>query len=113
MPSTPHSDAAATVREAVSALSSRLSGEFGDLVPSASAERTAALVAKLDAPAGALIHGDDVETLDSWIRLADSVMLHDDPAETQARVEIGRRLRAVRDLVAPHGHHLTSDARDA
>jgi hypothetical protein len=112
MSSMPRTDAAATIREAVAALSSRLSGEFGDLVPSASAERTAALAAKLDG-ADAAFSSDDVETLDSWIRLADSMMLHDDGAETRSRVEIGRRLRAVRDLVAPDGDRLTVDARDA
>ena len=112
MPSRTHSDVGAAFREAVAALSSRMSGEFGDLVPAASAERTAALAAKLD-DAGATFSGDDVETLDSWIRLADSVMLHDDADETRSRVEIGRRLRAVRDLVAPDGDRLTADARES
>ena len=112
MSTKPHSDAGTALREAVTAISGRMSGEIGDLVPAASAERTAALATKLDG-GGAAFSGEDVETLDSWIRLADSMMLHDDGAETRARVEIGRRLRAVRDLVAPDGGHLTSDARDA
>lgn len=110
MPSLTPQEAAAALREAVTALSRRLSGEFGDLVPEASAGRTAALLAKLDAGA-ARIGADDVVTLDSWIRLADSAVLHDDPAEAERRVAIARRLRAVHAAVAPSDGPLAEDPR--
>jgi hypothetical protein len=100
------------LRQAVAALSSRLTGDFGALVPEASTERTAALVAKLEAGGGG-VGADELVTLDSWIRLADSAMLHDDAAEAQDRAEIGRRLRAVRAVVAPQDTGLlTPDPRD-
>ena len=111
MPSqlSPH-DAAAVLRQAVAALSGRLSTDFGDLVPEASAERTAALAAKLEA-GGADVGPDDVVTLDSWIRLADSAVLHDDPAEAQGRADLARRLRAVREVATPDRGPLTEDPR--
>jgi hypothetical protein len=111
-------DAAVALRESVAALSSRMSGDYGELVPAATAERTAALLAHLEGRGSAggavpAVTADDIETLDSWIRLADSAMLHDDAAESRTRGEIGERLRAVRELVVPEGGHLTHDARDA
>ena len=105
-------DAAAVLREAVAALSGRLSSEFGDLVPEASAERTAGLLARLEGGA-ADVRADDVVTLDSWIRLADSAVLHDDLAEARGRVDIARRLRLVRAAIAPDDVALTEDPRDA
>jgi len=105
-------DAAVVLREAVAALSGRLSSEFGDLVPEASAERTAGLLARLEAGVGSL-GADDVTTLDSWIRLADSAVLHDDPDEARGRVDIARRLRLVRTAIAPDDVSLTEDPRDA
>ena len=111
MTSQPHSDAGAAFREAVGALSGRMSGEFGDLVPAASAERTAALAAKLDG-AGTAFSSEDVETLDSWIRLADSATLHDDVAESEARAGLAAQLRAVRALVAPPEPRLSEDPRE-
>jgi hypothetical protein len=124
MPQLSHSEAAAVLRAAVSALSARLTTEFGDLVPDASAERTSAVLAKLEGRAGpsapdgagsdrARLTHDDVATLDSWIRLADSAVLHDDTAEAQARVDIATRLREVRALVAPEQELLTEDSREA
>lgn len=110
MPPLPPHDAAAALREAVAALSSRLSGEFGDLVPEASTERTAALLAKLDA-GGTDVGPDDLVTLASWIRLADSAVLHDDPAEAQRRTDIARQLRAVHAAVAPADAPLAEDPR--
>ena len=119
-----HPEAAAALRAAVSALSARLTTEFGDLVPDASAERTSAVLAKLEGradqsapdgsgPGRARLTHDDVATLDSWIRLADSAVLHDDTAEAQARVDIAARLREVRALVAPEQELLTEDSREA
>jgi hypothetical protein len=107
----PSHDAAAVLREAVAALSTRLSTDFGDLVPQASAARTAALATKLEA-GGAGVDAEDLVTLDSWIRLADSAMLHDDPAEAQVRTNLAQQLRAVRALVAPSAGPLTEDPRD-
>jgi len=102
--------------------------EPGDLVAAASAERTAALVGKLeragagpdagfaDGAAGGTTAGideEDVVTLDTWIRVADSFTLHDDAPEAQARAEIGHELRAVRELIAPTAGRLTDDPRGA
>jgi hypothetical protein len=98
------------LRDAVTALSERLASDFGDLVPQASAERTAALVAKLEA-GGAGVEDDDVVTLDSWIRLADSAVLHDDAAEARRRAELATRLRAVRATLAPDAGPLSEDPR--
>ena len=104
-------NAATVLRDAVAALSDRLTSDFGDLVPDASTERTAAVMAKLEG--GATSFGaDDVATLDSWIRLADSAMLHDDTREAGQRSAIGERLRAVRALVAPGHDRLTEDSRE-
>jgi len=120
MPQVTPRTAAAVLRDAVAALSHRLATDFGDLVPDASVERTAAVVAKLErladgatAPASAGLTAEDATTLDSWIRLADSAMLHDDPAEARARAGLGDRLRAVRALAVPDGARLTEDPRTA
>ena len=112
MPSLTPRTAAAMLRAAVAALSARLATDFGDLVPEASAERTAGLVARLEG-GGTRFEPEDLVTLDSWIRLADSAMLHDDPAEAQGRADIAQRLRSVRALVAPGGGPLSPDPRDA
>jgi hypothetical protein len=111
MPQLTPSDAAAVLRRAVAALSGRLSTDYGELVPDASAERTAALAAKLEAGAAG-VGPDDLATLDSWIRLADSAVLHDDAAEARSRAELATRLRAVRAVVSPDDGLLTEDARD-
>jgi hypothetical protein len=105
-------EAAAMLREAVTALSGRLGTDYGDLVAEASVERTAALVAKLERGTGAsVLEPDEVVTLDSWIRLADSAMLHDDVAEAQARTDIASRLRAVRAAVTRDAGALSEDPR--
>jgi hypothetical protein len=117
-------EGAAALRHAVAALRRRMAVEYGDLVPAASAERTAALAEKLEklaalaepGPAGDLavgIDGADVATLDSWIRAADGFTLHDDAAEVSARAGLGRQLRAIRELLAPHAARLTEDPRNA
>lgn len=90
MPRITTREAAGMLRDAVAALSARMPTDYGDLVPAASAERTAAVVAKLDAGAeagagaapGTGLTPDDVTTLDSWIRLADSATLHEDPRDS-------------------------------
>ena len=116
-------EGAAVLRRAIAALSSRMAVDYGDLVSAASAERTAALAEKLERlgalaepdPVGDLsvgINGADVATLDSWIRAADSFTLHDDAAEASARAGMGRQLRAIRALVAPHAARLTEDPRN-
>lgn len=107
-----HRDAALLLRDAVTALSSRLGSDFGDLVPDASAERTAALVSSLESGAAGGISDEGIRTLDSWIRLADSAMLHDDAAEAQVRADIAQGLHAVRALVVPRGEPLTTDPRE-
>ena len=115
--------AVGAVRQAVAALSNRMAGEYGDLVPAASTERTALLVRGLEQLAGTpgaaaggqtgAIGAADHETLDSWIRVADSFGLHDDAAEAGVRRAAGQQLRAVRDLVAPHVGTLTADSRES
>jgi hypothetical protein len=123
MPQLSHPEAAAILRAAVTALSARLTTEFGDLVPDASAERTSAVLAKLESSgepsaldgsgsAPARLTHDEVTTLDSWIRLADSAVLHDDTVEAEARVDIASRLREVRALVAPEQKLLSEDTRE-
>ncbi len=107
----PSMDDAAMLREAVAALSARLRTASADVLPELSAERTAALVRRIEAGTGGL-GADDVVTLDSWIRLADSVMLHDDPAEARQRAELAQRLRVVRARVAPGAGPLSDDPRD-
>ena len=108
-----HRDAAVLLRDSVTALSRRLTTDYGDLVPDASAERTAALVATLEEHDGrGTVSDDDVRTLDSWIRLADSAVLHDDPGEAQIRADVARQLRAVRTLVATGRGLLTEDPRN-
>ena len=119
MPNISPSDAARIVRDAVTALSERLVGDYGELVPDASTERTAALLDKLEAgespgPGGRGIRlaDDHVATLDAWIRLADNAVLHDDTREAATRTHIGDRLRAVRALAAPRHDTLLQDERE-
>ena len=112
MPPLTRPEAATLLRDAVAALSGRLGAEYGDLVPDASVERTAALVAALEGGDGArAVAPDHLRTLDSWIRLADSAVLHDDPAEARARADLAASLRAVRALAAPDAEMLTEDSR--
>ena len=119
MPNMTPTDAARIVRDAVAALSERLTGDYGELVPDASIERTAALLDKLEAGEspgtggrGIRLADDHVATLDAWIRLADNAVLHDDTREAATRSEIGDRLRAVRALSAPRFDALTEDGRE-
>ncbi len=119
MPNISPSDAARIVRDAVTALSERLAGDYGELVPDASTERTAALVRKLEAGGessagtrGIRLADDHVATLDAWIRLADNAVLHDDTRETAERTAIADRLRAVRALAAPRYDRLLEDERE-
>ena len=119
MPNISPADAAAVVRNAVTALSDRLTGDYGELVPDASTERTAALLDKLaegGAPSagarGIRLADDHVVTLDAWIRLADNAVLHDDTREAATRTDIADRLRAVRALAAPRHDRLLEDARE-
>jgi hypothetical protein len=119
MPQISPADAAATVRDAITALSERLVGDYGELVPDASTERTSALLAKLeaggaaDAGARGIRLGDDhVATLDAWIRLADNAVLNDDTREAAKRIEIADQLRAVRALGAPRHDSLLEDSRE-
>lgn len=119
MPNITPADAAGIVRDAVTALSERLTGDYGELVPDASAERTAALLEKLEAGGtpsegarGIRLADDNVATLDAWIRLADNAVLHDDMREAAERSEIADRLRAVRALAAPRYDSLMEDTRE-
>jgi hypothetical protein len=119
MPSIPVHDAARVLREAVASLSERLSGDYGELVPDASAERTGALLAKLEAGAstgvgsrGIRLGDDHVATLDAWIRLADNAVLHDDTREAAARSRIADVLRAIRAMSAPRYDRLLDDERE-
>jgi hypothetical protein len=120
MPQISPADAAGIVRDAITALSDRLAGDYGDLVPDASTERTSALLAKLAAGAdsgsgarGIRLSDDHVATLDAWIRLADNAVLHDDDIrEAARRTEIADRLRAVRALSAPRHEALLEDSRE-
>ncbi len=117
MPTISPADAAAVVRDAVTALSERLAGDYGELVPDASLDRTSALVSKLQdgataAPRGIRLSDDHVATLDAWIRLADNAVLHDDTREAAERTAIADRLRAVRALAAPRHERLLEDERE-
>ena len=117
MPTISPADAAGIVRDAVTALSERLAGDYGELVPDAAMDRTSALVSKLgeDAAAGARgirLSDDHVATLDAWIRLADNAVLHDDTREATERGAIADRLRAVRALAAPRHERLLEDERE-
>ena len=123
MPAMTPGEGAAALRQAVAALSSRMAVEYGDLVSAASPQRTAALAEKLERldavpeadrtqAVARSVDDADVETLDSWIRAADSFTLHDDAAEAQSRAELARRLRTVRELVAPPAERLTDDPRE-
>jgi hypothetical protein len=119
MPSLVPSDAARIFRDAVTALSERLSSDYGELVSDASAERTSALLEKLEAggasPVGARgirLADDHVATLDAWIRLADNAVLHDDTREATARSRIADDLRAIRALAAPRFDRLLEDDRE-
>ena len=67
---------------------------------------------RADLRAGRVVAHEDVVTLDSWIRLADGAVLHDDPEEAARRAELARRLGAVRAVVTPDTGPLTEDARD-
>jgi hypothetical protein len=120
MPNISPADAAAVVRDAVTALSERLTGDYGELVPDASTERTAALLDKLaegGAPGagarGIRLADDHVATLDAWIRLADNAVLHDDTREAATRTGIADRLRAVRAMGAPRFDGLMEDGRES
>jgi hypothetical protein len=117
MPNLSPADAAGIVRDAVTALSERLAGDYGELVPDASMERTTALLAKLTEGSTAGTRGirladDHVATLDAWIRLADNAVLHDDTREAAERGAIADRLRAVRAVAAPRHDTLTEDERE-
>ena len=117
MPNFSPADAAGIVRDAVTALSERLVGDYGELVPDANMERTSALLSKLAEGSTASARGirladDHVATLDAWIRLADNAVLHDDTREAAERTSIADRLRAVRALAAPRLDTLTEDSRE-
>jgi hypothetical protein len=117
MPNVSPADAAGIVRDAVTALSERLAGDYGELVPDASMQRTSALLAKLaegstSATRGIRLADDHVATLDAWIRLADNAVLHDDTREAAERSAIADRLRAVRALAAPRHERLMEDERE-
>src|SRR5215210_7428629 len=118
MPPISPADAATTFRDAVAALSERLAGDYGELVPDASMERTSALLAKLEQGAGSAgergirLADDHVATLDAWIRLADNAVLHDDTREAATRTAIADRLRAIRALSAPRFDQLIEDTRE-
>ena len=117
MPDVSPADAAGIVRDAVTALSERLAGDYGELVPDASMQRTSALLAKLaegstSATRGIRLADDHVATLDAWIRLADNAVLHDDTREAAERSAIADRLRAVRALAAPRHERLLEDERE-
>jgi len=109
-------DAARVFRDAVAALSERLSSDYGELVPDASAERTAALLEKLEGGAasarGMRLADDQVATLDAWIRLADNAVLHDDTREAAQRSRIADDLRAIRAIAAPRFERLLEDDRE-
>ena len=119
MPQISPADAAGIVREAVTALSERLAGDYGELVPEASAERTADLLRKLvaggrssAADRGIRLADTHVATLDAWIRLADNAVLRDDTREAATRTAIAQQLRAVRALSAPRHDRLLEDERE-
>jgi hypothetical protein len=119
MPDITSSTAAGIVRNAVTALSERLTGDYGELVPDASTERTSALLEQLEAgqsssagSRGIRLADDHVATLDAWIRLADNAVLHDDTREAATRTVIADQLRAVRALAAPRFDRLLEDERE-
>jgi len=119
MPPISPADAATTFRDAIAALSERLAGDYGELVPDASMERTSALLAKLEqggagsaGERGIRLADHHVATLDAWIRLADNAVLHDDTREAAARSAIADQLRAVRALSAPRFDQLAEDTRE-
>ena len=118
MPNISPADAARIVRDAITALSERLAGDYGELVPDASMQRTAALLQKLESGEfsaggrGIRLADDHVATLDAWIRLADNAVLHDDTREAAARNEIGDQLREVRAMSAPRHESLLEDTRE-
>jgi hypothetical protein len=118
MPHISPADAAGIVRDAVAALSERLSGDYGELVPDASTERTSALLRKLEAGdssaggRGIRLADAHVATLDAWIRLADNAVLRDDTREAATRTTIAQQLRAVRALSAPRHETLLEDERE-
>ena len=112
-------DAARVFRDAVAALSERLSSDYGELVPDASAERTSALLDRLEAGVessssarGIRLGDDHVATLDAWIRLADNAVLHDDTREAAQRSRIADDLRAIRAIAAPRFERLLEDDRE-
>jgi len=111
-------DAARVFRDAVASLSERLSSDYGELVPDASTERTAALLERLEAGAvpssarGIRLADDHVATLDAWIRLADNAVLNDDTREAAARSRIADDLRAIHALSAPRFDRLLEDERE-
>lgn len=113
-PSLSPAEAATLLRDAATLLTRHAAVEPGDLVSAASAERTAALADKLErlGAGDAAFDADDVVTLDSWIRFADSAMLHGDLAEKEERRAIAERLRAVHALIAPGDERLALDPRD-
>lgn len=120
MPNISPADAAGIVRDAVAALSERLTGDYGELVPDASTQRTAALVAQLERGAtsdadgrGLRLADHHVATLDAWIRLADNAVLRDDTREAARRGEIADRLRVVRAMAAPRFDTLVQDERES
>ena len=119
MPHISPADASGIVRDAVAALSERLTGDYGELVADASTQRTAALVAQLERCAaseesgrGLRLADAHVATLDAWIGLADNAVLHDDTREAARRGAIADRLRAVRAMAAPRFDQLIADSRE-
>ncbi len=102
-----------SLRRALTALSSRMSLELGDVAPTGDIERMSTLADKLDrareAPdaerehlLSSTLERRDLEALDTWIRIAQGPTLHDDEAEFDARAEVAAQLRAVRSLVLPY-----------
>ncbi len=112
------------LRWAVGALSSRMSLELGDVAPAGSVERMSTLADKLDTAREAsaaererllssTIEREDLEALDTWIRIAQGPTLHEDEAEVKARADVAAQLRAVRSLVSPYVEASSEEERRA
>ena len=75
MPTISPADAAVVFRDAVTALSERLAGDYGELVPDASMERTTALLSKLTE--GSMTSARGIRLADAHVATLDDIRAND------------------------------------
>ena len=112
------------LRRAITALSSRMSLELGEVAPAGRIERMSTLADKLETARQAsdaerehvlssTLEREDLEALDTWIRTAQGPTLHDDEAEVRVRADVAAQLRDVRGVISRYVEPSSDETRGA